>query len=113
MYCHSYSQGFIYKNIIGETQLLDHNALAICTYILTNKRDNYFWDLHYWYCCYGNKVIYNTCNMCIDDLPDMYALSPRACGSWASGIHIRHILHAHFTTIYMHTGKYTYVYIHV
>ena len=32
--------------------------------------------------------------MYIRDLPDMYALSPRA-----SGIHIRQILHAHVTTI--------------
>ena len=33
------------------------------------------------------------------DLPDMYALSPRACSPRASGIHIRQIPHAHVTTI--------------
>ena len=37
--------------------------------------------------------------MCSRDLPDMYALSPRACGPWASGIHIRQIPRAHVTTI--------------
>ena len=26
---------------------------------------------------HGNKVMHNTCNMAICDLPDMYALSPR------------------------------------
>ena len=29
-------------------------------------------------------MIHNTCNMAIHDLPDMYALIPRACGPWAS-----------------------------
>ena len=38
------------------------------------------------------------------DLPDMYALSPRACGPRALGIHIRQITRAHVTTI-----KYTVV----
>ena len=33
------------------------------------------------------------------DLPDMYALSPRACGPRALGIHIRQITRAHVTTI--------------
>ena len=32
-------------------------------------------------------------------LPDMYALSPRACGPRALGIHIRQITRAHVTTI--------------
>ena len=36
---------------------------------------------------------------CTRDLPDMYALSPRACGPRASGIHIRQIPRAHVTTI--------------
>ena len=36
------------------------------------------------------EVIHITCNMCSRDLPDMYALSPRA-----SGIHIRQIPPAH------------------
>ena len=37
--------------------------------------------------------------MCSHDLPDMYALSPRAHGPRALGIHIRQIPHAHVTTI--------------
>ena len=37
--------------------------------------------------------------MAIHDLPDMYALSPRACGPHALGIHIRQIPHGHVTTI--------------
>ena len=37
--------------------------------------------------------------MAICDLPNMYALSPRACGPWASGIHIRQIPHGLVTTI--------------
>ena len=44
--------------------------------------------------------------MCSLDLPDMYVLSPWACGPWASGIHIRQIPHAHVTTI-TNTMKYT------
>ena len=39
-------------------------------------------------------MIHNTCNMGACDLPDMYALSPRALG-----IHIRQIPRAHVTTI--------------
>ena len=45
------------------------------------------------------EVIHITCNMCSRDLPDMYALSPRACGPQASGIHIRQIPRAHVTII--------------
>ena len=37
--------------------------------------------------------------MAIRDLPDMYVLSPWACGPRASGIHIRQIPHGHVTTI--------------
>ena len=37
--------------------------------------------------------------LAICDLPDMYALSPRACGPQALGIHIRQIPHGHVTTI--------------
>ena len=59
------------------TQLLEYNALAVCTYSLTNKCDNYLWDSNC-FCYYGNKVIHNICNMAIHDLPDMYALSPSA-----------------------------------
>ena len=51
-------------------------------------------------------VLHNTCNMCIHDLPDMYALIPWACGPWASGIHIRLIPHVHVTTITYITGNY-------
>jgi len=32
-------------------------------------------------------------------LPDMYTLCPRACGPWASGVHIRQTTRAHVTTI--------------
>ena len=39
-------------------------------------------------------MIHDTCNMGACDLPDMYALSPRA-----SGIHIRQIPRAHVTTV--------------
>ena len=77
MHCHSYSLGFLYK-VLPEcsryvnvnTQLLDYNALAICTYNLGNKCDIYLCDSHCWCCYYGNKVIHNTCNMAIHDLPD-------------------------------------------
>ena len=44
-------------------------------------------------------MLHITCNMCTRDLPDMYALSPRACGPQALGIHIRQIPRAHVTTI--------------
>jgi len=40
------------------------------------------------------EVLHISCNMCTCDLPNMYALSPRALG-----IHIRQIPHAHVTTI--------------
>jgi len=39
-------------------------------------------------------VLHNICNMGTHDLPDMYALSPRALG-----IHIRQITRANVTTI--------------
>jgi len=45
------------------------------------------------------EVLHISCNMCTRDLPDMYALSPWACGPRALGIHIRQIPHAHVTTI--------------
>ena len=45
------------------------------------------------------ELLHITCNICTRDLPDMYALSPRACGPWALGIHIRQIPRAHVTTI--------------
>ena len=40
-----------------------------------------------------------SCNIGMSDLPDMYALSPQACGARAVGIHIRQITHAYVTTI--------------
>ena len=47
------------------------------------------------------KVLHNTCNMCISDLPDMNALIPPGCNPWALqlGIHIRQIPHAHVAAI--------------
>ena len=52
--------------------------------------------------------------MCSHDLPDMYALSPRACGPWALGIHIRQVPRAHVTTItYTHTRISTHTCTHV
>ena len=47
------------------------------------------------------EVLHISCNMCTQDLPDVYALSPRA-----SGIHIRQIPCAHVTT-------YTYIHIYI
>ena len=44
----------------------------------------------------------NGCNMAMGDLPDMYALSPWACGPRASGIHIRQITNGHVTSIMYH-----------
>ena len=44
------------------------------------------------------EVIHITCNMGSRDLPDMYSLSPRACGPQALGIHVRQIPPAHVTT---------------
>ena len=44
------------------------------------------------------NLIHITCNMGSRYLPDIYALSPRACGPWASGICIRQISPAHVTT---------------
>ena len=43
--------------------------------------------------------------MCSRDLPDMYALSPRACGPRASGVHIRQIPPAHVSTYTCIPGK--------
>ena len=44
-------------------------------------------------------MLHSSCNIGTHDLPDMYALSPRACGPRALGIHIRQITHAYVTTI--------------
>ena len=53
-------------------QLLDYNALAICTYNPTNKVDNYLWHSTSGIVTMATEVLHNTCNMCILDLPDMY-----------------------------------------
>ena len=45
------------------------------------------------------KVLHDTCNMCICDLPNMNVLIPWACGPQASSIHIRKIPDTHVTTI--------------
>ena len=45
---------------------------------------------------YNTTVLYD--NMGIRALPDMYALSPWACGPQASGIHIRQNTRAHVIT---------------
>ena len=42
---------------------------------------------------------HNSYNMCTHGLPDMYTLSPWACGPWALGVHIKQTTHAHVTTI--------------
>ena len=44
-------------------------------------------------------MLHISCNIGTRDLPDMYALSPRACGPWALGIHIRQITRAYVTTL--------------
>ena len=43
-------------------------------------------------------------------LPDMYTLSPRACGPRASGVHIRQTTCVHGITI---TYIYIYIYIYI
>ena len=41
------------------------------------------------------KVLHSICNMGTCGLPDMYTLSPQACGP--QGVHIRQTTHAHVT----------------
>ena len=45
--------------------------------------------------------------MCTRGLPDIYTLSPRACGPRASGVYIRQTTRAHGITT-----KYMYIYVH-
>ena len=45
------------------------------------------------------KVLHNTCNIYICDLPDINTFISWACGPQALGIHITQISHAHVTTI--------------
>ena len=54
-------------------------------------------------------MIHITCNMGARDLPDMYALSPQACGPRALGIHIRQIPRAHVKLLHVRVYVYTYV----
>ena len=45
------------------------------------------------------KVLHNSYTMCTRALPDIYTLSPRACGPRASGVYIRQTTRAHGITI--------------
>ena len=45
------------------------------------------------------QVVHNSCNMGTSSLPDIYTLSPRACGPRALGVYIRQTTRAHVTTI--------------
>ena len=65
------------------------------TYNLMNKCDNYLWDSNYSCCCYGNRVIHNTCNMYIHDLPDMLALRLAAYISGKSFVPVLQLLHVY------------------
>ena len=46
------------------------------------------------------QVVHNSCNMGTRGLPDIYTLSPRACGPRALGVYIRQTTRAHVTTIH-------------
>ena len=52
----------------------------------------------------GVAMVHISYTMSTRGLPDMYTLSPRACGPQASGVHIRQTTHVHGITI-------TYIYI--
>ena len=43
-------------------------------------------------------MLHNSYTMCTRGLPDIYTLSPRACGPWASGVYIRQTTRAHGIT---------------
>ena len=45
------------------------------------------------------QVVHNSCHMGTRGLPDIYTLSPRACGPRALGVYIRQTTRAHVTTI--------------
>ena len=45
------------------------------------------------------QVVHNSCNMGTCGLPDIYTLSPQACGPCAFGVYIRQTTHAHVTII--------------
>ena len=62
------------------TQLLDYNTLTFCTYnpqtgvtITCDIQPTGVVTM-------AMEVLHNTCNMCICDLPNMYAWSPQASG---------------------------------
>ena len=55
--------------------------------------------------CY-KQVVHNSCNIGTRGLPDIYTLSPRACGPCALGVYIRQTTRAHVTTI-QYIGLYT------
>ena len=61
--------------------------------------------------CY-KQVVHNSCNMGTRGLPDIYTLSPRACGPRALGVYIRQTTHAHVTTI-QYTCIYIYIYVYI
>ena len=44
-------------------------------------------------------MLHNSYTMCTRGLPDIYTLSPRACGPRASGVYIRQTTRAHGITI--------------
>ena len=47
-------------------------------------------------------MVHNGYTMCTRGLPDIYTLSPRACGPRALGVYIRQTTHAHgITTKYV------------
>ena len=54
--------------------------------------------------------------MCTRGLPDVYTLSPQACGPRASGVYIRQTTRAHGITtkyIYIHIHTHIYIYIYI
>ena len=53
------------------------------------------------------QVVHNSFNMGTCGLPDIYTLSPRACGPRALGVYIRQTTRAHVTTI-----QYTFTCVH-
>ena len=55
-------------------------------------------------------MAHNSYTMSTRGLPDMYTLSPRACGPRASGVHIRQSTRVHGITI---TCIYAYIYIYI
>ena len=46
------------------------------------------------------QVVHNSCNMGTRGFPDIYTLSPRACGPRALSVYIRQTTRTHVTTIH-------------